>query len=78
MANNFKFNIIFDEDGRTNILSCPVDIFSTNSSQISVWISELNGAMENYNTAHFSSIESFSEFSRRLSALNLPRISKKR
>ena len=59
MANNFKFNIIFDEDGRTNILSCPVDIFSTNSSQISVWISELNGAMENYNTAHFSSIESF-------------------
>ncbi len=78
MANKFKFNAILDEDGRVSTLSSTIDIFSANSSQICNWISELNGNLENYNTARFHSLESFSEFSRRLSSLTLPRISKKR
>lgn len=78
MANQFHFTTILDEDGSVNTLSCPVDIFSTNISIISRWIFELNGEMKNCNTAHFSSIESFSEFIRRLSLLTLPRRSKKR
>ena len=78
MANNFKFKTIFDENGSVNTLNCPIDIFSTNASVIHEWISELNGRMENCNTAHFSSVESFSEFSRRLSTLTLPILSKKR
>lgn len=71
MANNFKFNTVLDENGSVNTLSCPVDIFLTNSSKISEWISELNGSMQNYNTAHFSSVESFSEFISRLAKLLL-------
>lgn len=69
---NFKFNTVLDENGSVHTLCCPVDVFSTNASKISEWVSELNGVMENYNTAHFSSVESFSEFISRLTKLLLP------
>ena len=72
MTNNPKFNTILDEDGSINTLSCHIDIFTPNASKISEWISELNGSMQNYNTAHFSSVESFSEFISRLTKLLLP------
>lgn len=78
MAKYFKFNTILDENGTINTLSCPVDVFSANETKIAEWVSELNGEIENYNTVHFSSIESFAKFLERLSSLTLPGISKKR
>lgn len=78
MANNFKFITILDENGSTNTLNCPVDVFSANSIKIAEWVTELNGTMVNCNTAHFSSIESFAEFLKRLSQLTLPGFSTKR